>query len=116
MEPNQTYIDFILRLHNNARSNVSPTASGMASLKWDFRLARIAQIRSNQCIFAHDCANCRKLLNYGQTVYIGQNAFAQSGGSYSWTDAINTFLNEKQYFIFGGSNNQGIYCLILLSK
>jgi hypothetical protein len=40
-----------------------------------FRLARIAQIRSNQCIYYHDCENCRKVLNYGLTINVGQMHF-----------------------------------------
>ena len=38
--PNQTTIDIILSLHNNARQMVIPTASSMASLAWDFRLVK----------------------------------------------------------------------------
>ena len=108
--PNQTSINTILSLHNNARSKVSPTASSMSSLRWDVRLARIAQSRSDQCIFAHDCANCRRVLNLGKSVYVGQNAFSQSGGSFDWTGAINAFLSELQYFSYGGSNSQGNFC------
>ena len=107
LEPNQTSITTILSLHNNARSSVSPTAISMAQLTWDSRLARVAQSRANQCIFAHDCNNCRKLLNLGQTVSIGQNAFSQTRGTFSWTDAMNLFLSEKNYFAYGSSNSQG---------
>jgi hypothetical protein len=107
LAPDRTGIDTILTLHNNARSIVSPTASSMSMLRWDTRLARIAQSRSDQCVFAHDCGDCRKVLNLGASVYVGQNAFSQSGGSFTWTSAINAFLNEKQYFSYGGSNNQG---------
>jgi hypothetical protein len=73
----------------------------MASVIWDPRVARIAQSRSDQCIFAHDCGSCRKMLNY-PTYYIGQNAFAQSGGSFDWVGAIGAFISEKQYFKYGG--------------
>ena len=38
---------------------------------------------------------------------MGQNAFAQSGGSFDWVGAIGAFLSEKQYFSYGGSNSQG---------
>ena len=39
--PDQTTINTILNLHNNARSTVSPTASSMSNVSWDFRLVRL---------------------------------------------------------------------------
>ena len=72
----------------------------MASITWDTRLARIAQSRSDMCIFSHDCGNCRKILNNG-TVYVGQNAFMQSGGQFNWSSAVQAWLNEIQYFVYG---------------
>jgi hypothetical protein len=107
LAPDQTAIDTILTLHNDARSSVSPTASSMPMLIWDTRLARIAQSRSDQCIFDHDCGNCRRVLNLGTSVYVGQNAYYQSGGSFDWTGALNAFLSEIEYFSYGGSNSDG---------
>lgn len=103
LSPNSSEISTILSLHNTARSIVSPTAANMALVGWDIRLARIAQSRSNQCIFAHDCASCRKILN-NRTTNNGQNAFSQSGGSFSWTSPVNAWLNEKQYFVYGSAS------------
>ena len=73
----------------------------------DPRIARIAQSRSNQCILHHDCQNCRKVLNYGTTVYIGQNFFSQTGGSFSWNFIINFFLNETVNFKYGSLYIEG---------
>jgi hypothetical protein len=106
--PDQTSINRILTLHNNARSSVTPTASSMSALRWDFRLARIAQSRSDQCIFDHDCGNCRKVLNYGLAVNVGQNAFSKSGGSFDWTGTINAYLSELRNFRHGKSGSEGI--------
>ena len=103
LAPNQTEINTILNAHNDARSIVSPTAAKMASVVWDSRLARIAQSRSDQCIFAHDCNGCRKMLNY-PNYYIGQNAY-WSYGSFDWVSAIGAFISEKQYFTYGGPQN-----------
>ena len=100
---NQIEINTILNAHNDARSIVSPTAAKMASVVWDSRLARIAQSRSDQCIFAHDCNGCRKMLNY-PNYDIGQNAY-WSYGSFDWVSAIGAFISEKQYFTYGGPQN-----------
>jgi hypothetical protein len=104
--PNQTTISSILNLHNNARRIVIPTASSMASLAWDFRLARIAQSRANQCIMAHDCPNCRILVN-NQTIFIGQNAFAQIYGEFDWISAISAWINQRRFFIYGNGSSTG---------
>ena len=104
LAPNSTDINTILNVHNNARRIVNPTPALMPAVSWDFRVARIAQSRSDQCIFAHDCGDCRRMLNY-PSYYIGQNAFAQSGGSFDWTGALNAFLSEKQYYSYGSSTN-----------
>jgi hypothetical protein len=73
-----------------------------------FRLARIAQIRSDQYIYYHDCENCQKVLNYGLTINVGQNAFSKSGGSLDWTGTINAYLRELRNFRHGKSGSEGI--------
>ncbi len=65
--PNDTQIQTILDLHNQARARVSPTAANMRALTWDTGLARLAQRWAENCIFTHDCFYCRRLVN-NQTV------------------------------------------------
>ena len=103
LQPNITQINTILSLHNNARSIVVPTAANMPRIVWDSRLARVAQSRANQCIFAHDCGNCRRLLN-NATIYVGQNAYAQGGGSFDWSSPVQAWLGEKKFFAYGSSS------------
>ncbi len=55
-----------------------PTPAKKSSLGWDNRLARIAKSRANQCIFSHDCTNCRTALNI-RTNTNGQNIYMQTG-------------------------------------
>ena len=62
--------------------------------------ARIAQSRANQCIFSHDCS--RTALN-NRTVHNGQNIYMQTGGTFSWASAVNAWLAEKQYFVYGSA-------------
>ena len=101
LEPNQSVINTILSLHNDARNTVNPSATSMSKIIWDFRLARIAQKSSDQCTFGEDCNDCRTLLN-NRTIYVGQNSFAQfSYGAFSWETAINSWLNEKKNFLYG---------------
>ena len=100
----------ILDVHNSARRKVFPSPALMPSVTWNHKVARIAQSRADQCIFDHDCVGCRRLLNF-HSYHIGQNAFIQSGGSFNWTAALNNFLNQKQYYNYGSSNEQGILCI-----
>lgn len=92
MSPNQTDIDTILKLHNNARSSVNPRAALMASVAWDWRMARLAQAAANLCD-GGDCGNCRTLLN-NQTVSIGQNT-VQLSGTLNWQSAFSTWTSDK---------------------
>lgn len=72
-------IDHILKLHNKYRSQVAmgqetkagglPTASNMLQMVWDDELAAIAQKWANNCIYQHDCSQCRSVANFP----VGQN-------------------------------------------
>ena len=48
-----------------------PPASNMRELEWDTELARLAQAHADQCRFAHDCSDCRRVPRWG----VGQNLF-----------------------------------------
>ena len=104
--PNQTTIDSILKLHNNARQIVYPTSSSLTSLQWDFRLARLAQSRSNQCMYAPDCARCRVPLN-NQTINVGQNSFTQIYGQFDWISAVSAWIGERNIFYYGSGSITG---------
>ena len=109
LTPNETEIDIILNLHNTARSQVLPTPANMPQLIWNFGLSRVAQSWSDNCIFEHDCNDCRNLLN-NQTIVVGQNAFEQIGGNYGssfWTTVFNAWYNEKEYFVYGEGSTTG---------
>ena len=91
----QTDINNILALHNNARSSVSPTAALMASVSWDWRMARLALLASKLCTGTYgpgDCGNCRKLLN-NKTVSIGQLS-VKLNGKLSWQSAFNSWMSS----------------------
>ena len=113
--PNETEINQILELHNEARSLVDPPAVFMRRLVWDQRLARIAQSWSSSCHDIekrpHDCSDCRLLLNHPD-IRIGQNLFkyfslftnlslAMDIRSF-WKKGIQGLLWEKTLFNYGG--------------
>ncbi|GFX04243.1 hypothetical protein TNCV_3973921 [Trichonephila clavipes] len=72
-------IDHILKLHNTYRSQVAmgqetragglPKASNMLQMVWDKELATIAQKWADNCLFDHDCIQCREVANFP----VGQN-------------------------------------------
>ena len=128
LAPNKTDIDTILDLHNNARSIVSPTATSMSSVKWDARLARLAQIKTEQCNLDNACTDCQHPLNFGSfrrairinwQIYwdpifnIGNSYYASSDQDFNWYEAINVFLSSKQYFSYGASNNEGLFYIFI---
>ncbi|KAF8785542.1 CRISP/Allergen/PR-1 like protein [Argiope bruennichi] len=65
--PTISEISDIVNLHNNRRNDVAsgqtnlPPAKNMLQMEWDYELAAVAQSYANQCIYAHDKANCRRL-------------------------------------------------------
>lgn len=62
-EDHQSLVKIILDMHNTARSEVRPSATNMRALSWDTSLARLAQRWAENCVLAHDCFNCRKMIN-----------------------------------------------------
>lgn len=89
--PTESEIQTILSLHNTERSIVSPQASDMKKLFWDLGLARLALNLAATGDFAHDCHNCRRLLNK-KTVYNGQNLWTSFGLNYN-NESTWRFLN-----------------------
>ncbi|GFX04268.1 hypothetical protein TNCV_3974171 [Trichonephila clavipes] len=75
----QDEIDHILKLHNKYRSQVAmgqetragglPTASDMLQMVWDNELAAVAQKWADNCVYEHDCNECRAVANFP----VGQN-------------------------------------------
>ncbi|KAI9560006.1 hypothetical protein GHT06_014016 [Daphnia sinensis] len=71
----------ILQTHNTLRSIVAsgqesrgqpgpqPQASNMQMMTWDDELATVAQRLAEQCLFEHDCNECRKVARFP----VGQN-------------------------------------------
>nr|P85840.1 RecName: Full=Venom allergen 5; AltName: Full=Antigen 5; AltName: Full=Cysteine-rich venom protein; Short=CRVP [Tityus serrulatus] len=72
----------IINLHNKVRNNIAlgqdqsgrlPAAGDMLEMEWDDELAQIAQKLADQCVFKHDCDDCRKVENFD----VGQNIFTR---------------------------------------
>ena len=57
--PDKEQIDIILAEHNRVRSEVDPPAADMRVVYWDYGLARLAQRWAENCVFDHDCSECR---------------------------------------------------------
>ncbi|XP_066974756.1 uncharacterized protein [Macrobrachium rosenbergii] len=103
-------VERIVSLHNHYRSKVAmgkettgadgpqPHAANMRLLEWDFELAQIAQSHADQCVFEHECPDCRRVSRFG----VGQNLCisAQTGfnSTIDWEGAITTWYNEVELF------------------
>ncbi|XP_055927923.1 CRISP/Allergen/PR-1-like [Argiope bruennichi] len=104
--PTISEISDIVNLHNNRRNDVAsghtnlPPAKNMLQMEWDYELAAVAQSYANQCIYAHDKANCRRVRNFG----VGQNiAIQKDTGGHTvpdpdWNFAVNEWFAEIRYF------------------
>jgi len=86
--------------HNRLRSRVAsgltqhPPAANMRQLEWDPELARVAQRLADQCNFAHDCSDCRRVGRFtvGQNLY--QSFTARAEEKADWIGAIESWFNE----------------------
>jgi len=86
--------------HNRLRSRVAsgltrhPPASNMRQLEWDGELARVAQRLADQCNFAHDCSDCRRVGRFtvGQNLY--QSFTTRAEEKADWISAIESWFNE----------------------
>uniref|UniRef100_A0A482ZDZ1 U25-Liphistoxin-Lm1h_1 n=1 Tax=Liphistius malayanus TaxID=1203467 RepID=A0A482ZDZ1_9ARAC len=99
--------NLIIKLHNDFRSKVAsgqettggqPKAADMKQLEWDSNLANVAQKHAEQCVYGHDCKECRLLDGYSS---VGQNAYVQySTGNMQvdWNKAVNKWYSEVVNF------------------
>ncbi|XP_057366182.1 peptidase inhibitor 16-like [Daphnia carinata] len=88
----------ILQTHNTLRSIVAsgqesrgqpgpqPQASNMQMMMWDEELAAVAQRHAEQCLFEHDCNECRKVARFP----VGQNLAVE------WTNGPRLPINWKK--------------------
>ena len=76
-------------------STHQPAASNMLELSWDQELSEVAQRLADQCVFQHDCGDCRQVQRFrvGQNLY---QSFATRPGDLSteWKKAVETWYNE----------------------
>jgi uncharacterized protein YkwD len=82
-------IDEILNAHNQYRAEV-----GVPPLTWSDTLANHAQEWANYLVSLGD-------LQHSQNTGEGENLWMGSSGNFSYTQMLETFGNEKQYFVSG---------------
>ncbi|GFW45229.1 hypothetical protein TNCV_4733371 [Trichonephila clavipes] len=100
--------DYIVWKHNYLRSlvaqgyertNNQPPAANMMQMVWDEELATVAQKHADQCIFAHDCPECRSV----EAFSVGQNIAtrAKTGNTLpvpDWESTIQSLYDEVKDF------------------
>ena len=70
----------------------------MRQLQWDPELARVAQRLADQCKFAHDCPDCRRVQRFkvGQNLYQSFSTRKDEGSN--WRAAIDSWYDEISQF------------------
>ena len=104
----------ILDIHNKYRARIAqgqerqgapgpqPGAANMQELVWDPELATVAQMHADQCLFEHDCSDCRKVDRFrvGQNLYIYKQTIRPAPVDWeravtSWYEEVSMFSNKK---------------------
>uniref|UniRef100_K7FU94 Cysteine-rich venom protein pseudechetoxin-like n=1 Tax=Pelodiscus sinensis TaxID=13735 RepID=K7FU94_PELSI len=91
----------IVDKHNTLRRGVNPTASKMLRMEWNAEAAKNAKNWANQCTLSHSPQEQRTTI---PAVGCGENLYMSSAPN-SWSDAIQTWYNEVEKFIYGTGAN-----------
>lgn len=85
----------IVKQHNMLRGSIEPPAADLLAMKWDDRLAEVAEKWAKQCVNRHD--KVRSIPTLGSTT-VGQNV---AGGQPNWTVAIQAWWDEIHMWKYG---------------
>jgi len=103
-------IEEILAVHNRYRALVArgeerrgapgpqPGAANMRQMVWDAELSVVAQAHADQCKFAHDCSDCRRVSRFGvgQNLYIYKQSLRKPDNN--WEAGIRDWYEEVTLF------------------
>uniref|UniRef100_A0A6A7FVL3 Cell wall protein PRY3-like n=1 Tax=Hirondellea gigas TaxID=1518452 RepID=A0A6A7FVL3_9CRUS len=100
----------IMGQHNQLRARVAlgrenkgapghqPAAANMMQLMWDEELSLVAQRHADQCIFEHECGDCRRVDRFA----VGQNLFisfqSDLDATIHWPRAMQAWYDEVELF------------------
>merc|ERR1712117_303397 len=103
-------IEEILAVHNRYRALIArgeekrgkpgpqPGAANMRQMVWDSELSLVAQAHADQCKFAHDCSDCRRVSRFGvgQNLYIYKQSLRKPDNN--WEAGIRDWYEEVTLF------------------
>lgn len=100
----------IVEIHNKLRALLArgeekrgrpgpqPEAADMEEMEWDPELATVAQRHADQCVFDHDCSECRSVERWG----VGQNLYIYKQSlrlpAKNWRRAVTDWYDEVRLF------------------
>ncbi|XP_022338195.2 uncharacterized protein LOC111133809 [Crassostrea virginica] len=85
----------IVKQHNMLRGTIEPPATDLLTMKWDDRLAEVAEKWAKECTNQHD--KVRTIPSLGTTT-VGQNV---AGGQPNWTVAVQMWWDEIHMWKYG---------------
>ncbi|PIK56153.1 GLIPR1 protein 1 [Apostichopus japonicus] len=102
----------ILRVHNEYRKSVSPSASNMDEMVWSSSLASLAQEWSDNCVYEHPTrAHYPAYNGIGQNLYIKYHDRGGDNPPNPIVQPVTLWNNEDRDYIYEvGSCNTGKVC------
>ncbi|XP_060081874.1 peptidase inhibitor 16-like [Ylistrum balloti] len=83
----------LVNFHNQARTEVSPTASNMLKMSWSDELAAVAQNYAERCVWSHNPSRSEA----PSFSYVGENLFLTSG-TYNGEGVVNSWVSEVKNY------------------
>ncbi|XP_061495696.1 glioma pathogenesis-related protein 1 [Rhineura floridana] len=101
---NAHFIEECVRMHNNFRSSVNPSASNMKRMSWDHELAKTANSWAKMCQFQHNADLKVPGKAHPNFTAVGENIWTGSLHLFNVTVALTDWYNEVQYYNYATQN------------
>uniref|UniRef100_A0A4X2KIM1 SCP domain-containing protein n=1 Tax=Vombatus ursinus TaxID=29139 RepID=A0A4X2KIM1_VOMUR len=92
------FIEDCVKIHNELRAIVNPTAGNMKYMTWDASLAKTARAWSKKCVFKHNVHIGKRHACHPLFKTVGENLWMGILTKYVVRNATTDWFNEVKYF------------------
>uniref|UniRef100_A0A493T1K7 SCP domain-containing protein n=1 Tax=Anas platyrhynchos platyrhynchos TaxID=8840 RepID=A0A493T1K7_ANAPP len=97
---NRPFIRECVRVHNEFRRQVVPSASNMRQMSWDAALARTARAWANKCVFKSNTYLSKRYQCHPTFEFVGENIWIGSYQIFDVQTAVSTWYKNNIFYNF----------------